>query len=156
MRREKFWFIGVVLAQLLLLGGLVSTKETLLRSGQTIELELAPVDPRSLIQGDYVRLNYKISALPEGTIPKGQYRVQLALAPDENGVHQFTRVYDERVPLQADEVIITGWVRKYQRLVFGIESFFVPENTGRALERTAKYGIVKVSKTGDALLIGLE
>jgi uncharacterized membrane-anchored protein len=149
-------FVIVVALQLAALGSLVGAKEALLRTGQTVKLELAPVDPRSLLQGDYIRLNYKISTPPEDAIPSGRYRVQLVLSPDENGVHQFKRLYEDSTALEANEVIITGWVRENQQLVFGIESFFIPENTGRTLEQTAKYGIVKVSKTGDALLVGVE
>ena len=36
-------------------------KEELLSNGQLILLELVPVDPRSLMQGDYMRLRYAIS-----------------------------------------------------------------------------------------------
>lgn len=34
--------------------------ETLLRQGRTVYLELAPVDPRSLMQGDYMALSYQL------------------------------------------------------------------------------------------------
>ena len=34
--------------------------ERLLASGETLYLELAPVDPRSLMQGDYMRLRYAV------------------------------------------------------------------------------------------------
>ena len=39
---------------------LVVQKERLLASGTPMLLELAPVDPRSLIQGDYMRLDYAV------------------------------------------------------------------------------------------------
>ncbi len=108
------------------------------------------------MQGDYVRLNYKISMPPKGTIPDGRYKVKLVLSKDENGIHQFKSFYEKGMELGIEDVLITSWVRRGGRLVFGIESFFVPENTGLELERTAKYGIVKLSSTGDALLVDLE
>ena len=40
-------------------------------------------------------------------------------------------------------------------LVTGFESYFVPEGTGIEVERSAKYGIVKVNKNGDAMLVSL-
>ena len=154
---HKKWLMTVVFLQVLLLGGLVGMKETLLRTGQTVKLELAPIDPRSLMQGDYVRLSYKISTMPNGiTIPKGRYRVKLVLSKGENGIHQLKSLYQKGMRVEKDEALITGWVYRDGHLVFGIESFFVPENTGRELERTVKYGIVKLSTTGDALLVGLE
>ena len=39
----------------------IARKEALLKDGQLVLLELAPVDPRSLMQGDYMALRYKIS-----------------------------------------------------------------------------------------------
>ncbi|MCC9044019.1 GDYXXLXY domain-containing protein [Myroides sp. M-43] len=39
----------------------VLQKENTIKEGQLVLLELAPVDPRSLIQGDYMILNYAIS-----------------------------------------------------------------------------------------------
>ena len=53
----------------LLLGGLVvilaaanwaiASRERLISSGEVVYLELAPVDPRSLMQGDYMSLRYR-------------------------------------------------------------------------------------------------
>ncbi len=39
---------------------MIAARQTLLRNGQTCYLELAPVDPRSLMQGDYMALNYAV------------------------------------------------------------------------------------------------
>ena len=35
-------------------------KEALIAEGRPVYVELAPVDPRSLIQGDYMRLNFRL------------------------------------------------------------------------------------------------
>ena len=40
-------------------------------------------------------------------------------------------------------------------LVTGLNPNFVPEGTGIEVERSAKYGIVKVNKNGDAMLVSL-
>ena len=45
----------------------VAVKEKTLGNGKLLLLELAPVDPRSLMQGDYMRLDYQINRLPEDT-----------------------------------------------------------------------------------------
>ena len=39
-----------------------ATKETLIRDGRPVFVELAPVDPRSLMQGDFMRLNFNVPA----------------------------------------------------------------------------------------------
>ena len=62
MKKTK-WII--LLVNLFLLMGYfnysVLKKEKLLSDGHLILLKLAPVDPRSLMQGDYMRLRYDIS-----------------------------------------------------------------------------------------------
>jgi uncharacterized membrane-anchored protein len=35
-------------------------KEDLVANGQPVFVALAPVDPRSLLQGDYMRLNFRV------------------------------------------------------------------------------------------------
>ena len=49
-------------------------------SGTQVILATEPVDPRSLLRGDYVILNYQISD-PEG---------QLSFPKDENEIHVYT------------------------------------------------------------------
>jgi uncharacterized membrane-anchored protein len=39
----------------------IAAKERLLAHGRIVVLELAPVDPRSLMQGDYMQLNYRVA-----------------------------------------------------------------------------------------------
>ena len=47
-------------------------KEELIENGQPVFLRLAPVDPRSLIQGDYMALGYEIAAkLPSADLRVG-------------------------------------------------------------------------------------
>lgn len=41
------------------------TNETLLKEGTLIKVKLVPVDPRSLLQGDYVILRYDISTISD-------------------------------------------------------------------------------------------
>lgn len=66
------------LPRLLLLAGLVlilatvnwtiATRERLRAAGEVVYLELAPVDPRSLMQSGYMALRYKIdSTTPDAT-----------------------------------------------------------------------------------------
>ena len=49
-------FIVLALVNLQIFG-----KEAIIRDGRTVLLRLAPVDPRSLIQGDYMALRYGIA-----------------------------------------------------------------------------------------------
>ena len=61
---KKYKWIIIIINLIILLGffnNSILQKEKLLTDGQLVLLELAPVDPRSLMQGDYMRLNYDIS-----------------------------------------------------------------------------------------------
>lgn len=53
----------VVLLQAFVLVAMIAKKQWTLATGTPVVLATAPVDPRSLFRGDYVRLNYKISSL---------------------------------------------------------------------------------------------
>ena len=59
MRVKVTLFLG--LAVLAVLNYQIYRKESLIKSSEEIFLELAPVDPRSLMQGDYMALEYKIA-----------------------------------------------------------------------------------------------
>ena len=53
----------VVVVQTAALLGMIGMKQWTLNTGTPIVLETQPVDPRSLFQGDYARLNYKINTI---------------------------------------------------------------------------------------------
>src|SRR5690606_313872 len=128
----------------------------LLNNGAVVKLQIEPLDPRSLLQGDYVRLNYTISTLPadvaETLEETDHVRLQVVLAPDANGVHGFKRVYERGEALGADEIMLTGKWSGYREVYYGIETYFVPEGTGLEVERNAAYAYVRVGAGGDALL----
>jgi uncharacterized membrane-anchored protein len=64
MTSSRLRLIVGVAAALLALAAVnlsIAGKQRLLASGRVVYLELAPVDPRSLMQGDYMALNYQIA-----------------------------------------------------------------------------------------------
>ncbi|WP_054950132.1 GDYXXLXY domain-containing protein [Numidum massiliense] len=171
--RIRWWgIVAVLVAQLVFVGVTVYQKETLLKEGTSIALKLAPVDPRSMFQGDYVNLSYDLGrALPYFN-ENGAVHVMLT-ADDAQSV----RYNGEYIPLYTGSAIIprAKWRKGYNvraerqggddddapiflrgeikhgQLVLGIEHFFVPEGTGRKWEQM-NVAIVKVAKNGDALL----
>lgn len=130
----------------------VVKKEAILEDGQLILLELAPVDPRSLMQGDYMRLNYAISRVDwYDEIPvRGFCVVRL----DADGVASKVRLQTKRTPINDGEHIIEFTKAKRRNINIGAESFFFQEGKGERFEQ-AKYGGVKVDKKGNSVLIGL-
>jgi uncharacterized membrane-anchored protein len=55
--RKTFIILAVIL-QLVVLAYMAGEREYILRRGKVIYLRTAPIDPRDLFRGDYVRLNY--------------------------------------------------------------------------------------------------
>jgi uncharacterized membrane-anchored protein len=64
----------LALVALLIILGLVNWsiagKEKALTEGKIVYLELAPVDPRSLMQGDYMALHFHLADEVYDTLPK--------------------------------------------------------------------------------------
>ncbi len=125
-------------------------KETLIRTGEPVLLELAPVDPRSLIQGDYMDLRYKIAAdLEQSELP---WRGKLVIRLDEQGVAHFVRV-DDGTPLAADERLLAYYKHEWT-LDLGAPSYFFQEGTAERYQ-AAEYGELRVDDAGNSILVGL-
>jgi uncharacterized membrane-anchored protein len=126
-------------------------KEKIIRSGETVYLELAPVDPRSLMQGDYMALRFRLTeevevARTAGTLDDGERSVPLAL--DERGVATLGAANDTGLRMRFR---ILG----YGRVGLGTNAYFFAEG---AAERyaPARYGEFRLSReTGEAVLVGL-
>lgn len=125
-------------------------KEALIRAGEPLLLHLAPVDPRSLIQGDYMDLRYAIAAdLEAQELP---WRGKLVIRLDENNVATLVRV-DDGTPLAADERLL-NYYRHEWTLDLGAPSYFFQEGTADQYT-SAEYGELRVDAKGNSILIGL-
>lgn len=130
----------------------VVKKEELLKNGHLVLLELAPVDPRSLMQGDYMSLQYKITEdfNTERNVKRGYCVFRL----DSNGVANSVRFQKELRPLNEGEHLIEYTSPNPWNVNIGAESFFFQEGQAEKYGK-AKYGGVKIDKSGNSLLIGL-
>lgn len=157
IRRRTIAIGLVILLQLAYIGSVTVYKETLLQSGTTVKLELMPVDPRSLLQGDYVQLGYTISNPPSPAQEKliampYRARVSVVLAPGADGVYTFQRLYQPGETLETGELVLNGRMSGGGRIYYGIESYFVPEGTGLDVQTNARYAHIRISAAGDAIL----
>jgi uncharacterized membrane-anchored protein len=145
----------IILLNLVLLLGFINwstvKKEQLASEGELILLELAPVDPRSLMQGDYMSLAYAISQdqLPNNSPKRGYFVV----SPNEKRIARLVRVQTEKSPLNKGEYLI-NYTRKDWRVNIGAESYFFEEGQAKKFEN-AKFGGIKVDNKGNSLLMGL-
>ncbi len=143
------WLVALV--ALGLVNGLIVQKELNLAQGQSVYLELAPIDPRSLIQGDYMVLRYAIVAeLSTVNLPE---KGLLVLTTDKNKVAHFQRVYQVDEPLAAEEVLLI-YHKRGDDVWLGTESFFFQEGQANYY-RNAHYAELKITDTGENVLVGL-
>ncbi len=150
------WLVALAAAATLGVVNLgIRDKETLIAQGRPVYVELAPVDPRSLMQGDYMRLAFRLpdaSALDAYQL-LGARRPQVAARLDARGVATLDRVLAhgsepepgelriELTPKDGDWVLVTdGW-------------FFAEGEAERWAK--ARYGEFRVEADGRALLVGM-
>lgn len=146
----------IALAALCLLAGVnyaILERERLLEQGRIVLLELAPVDPRSLLQGDYMALNYHVAnALTSIASRDKSEDGVLVLGLDGRGIGTYRRI-DDGGTLAADEVRLRFRVRDGRVRVATNAWFF--EEGRRAEFANARYGEFRVGPDGDALLARL-
>lgn len=149
--RQRLILGGLVLALAVPLG-LVAQKERVRARGTRLLLALAPVDPRSLIQGDYMVLEYAlIRGLPDTTAWPRDGHLVLAVSPE--GVGTYVR-RDDRTPLAPGELRIRYRKRDGGRIRLGAEAYHFQEGHA-GLYEAARYGELRVTGSGAALLVGL-
>lgn len=148
---RKMIFIAASLVVLCAFNWNIYEKERLKQNGETVLLELAPIDPRSLMQGDYMRLNYKVTSQMPNT-PASQERGYAVITTDADGVGRFVRL-DNGTPLKEGEKLLR-YHQQYGRYRIVPDSFMFQEGL-REVYRPAKYGIFKFGSGGDHILTGL-
>jgi len=126
--------------------------EMIRSNGRVVLLQLAPIDPRSLIQGDYMRLNYDFNnSLDENKLP---HTGQLVFTVDQNGVGTVQGVYDQATSLQENQVLINYKQENWGQTSIGASNYFFEEGSGDYFNQ-AKYAEIRVDDSGTALLTGL-
>ena len=131
----------------------IAGKERHLESGRVVYLELAPVDPRSLMQGDFIALRFGAA---DGVRTGAEYLPfadgKLVLAVDPRGVGTFRRL-DAGAPLAADEALLRYRIRNGQ-VKLATNAFFFEEGRSDDYAK-ARYGEFRVAPDGEAILTRL-
>jgi len=139
---------------------MIGMKQYTLSTGRIIHLEIRPVDPRDLFRGDYVRLNFGISRLSPyqviGTSELKRHDRFFLLLEKHEPYWKPVSAHQERPVPGPDQVVIRGtvsYIPYYQRsgienfylnAKYGIESYFIPEGEGRALEQPQRHDRLSV------------
>ena len=153
MRKAIVIAAGVLL--LVIVNWSILARERLLVDGRVVLLELAPVDPRSLMQGDYMALRFKAANDAFGRA-RGRSEEsadgRLVVAVDERGVGTYRRL-DDGSPLADNEARIRYRIRNGQPKL-ATNAFFFAEGHGSDYAK-ARYGEFRVAPDGEAILTRL-
>jgi uncharacterized membrane-anchored protein len=123
----------------------IYAKEQIKRHGEVIYLELAPVDPRSLMQGDYMALRFAVAN---------------DIARQHTGKHSVQLELDSRRVARVPEAGAPGTVRVRYRMRngqvwLGTNAYFFEEGAGPQFT-PARYGKFRLdTRSGEAVLVAL-
>ncbi len=130
--------------------------ERTLASGRVVLAELAPVDPRSLMQGDYMALRFALDdELPSSTRGNDTQRLPryAHIAVDSQGRASLAGVGNSAPA--ADSGLLHVRLRSRDGLSsIGPNAFFFEEGSGQRFE-AARWGEFRVDANGKALLTHL-
>ncbi|AVP56217.1 GDYXXLXY domain-containing protein [Pulveribacter suum] len=133
-------------------------KEEVVLQGHKIYVALAPRDPRSLMQGDYMALDFSLgpvrSQLQEEDAAAGRRASAWVVARlDGRGVASVQRLAGPQADLAPGEVLLP--LRRLKGAwTLVTDAFFFPEGQGGSLAQ-ARFGEFRVLPGGRALLVGL-
>lgn len=141
----KLLFLLAIALQILFLFGLIGYKQYAILTGEKIVLKTIPIDPRSLFQGDYARLNYEINRLDLNKLEvegdkyfRGNERVFVEL---EKGDKYFTPKKVSRTKPKTKYFIKgkSGYSSGDNlSVVYGIETYFMPEGKAKDFENLVR------------------
>lgn len=143
---NKTLFLCVIFLQIGFVLSIPVIKEASIRSGKAIVVKTIPVDPQSLFRGDYINLNYEFSRIDlnkvkhdESYFDKGQ-RVFVKLSK-EGGPWEAAQVSSKPLKnIGLGEVMVVGSISNWPsqnsiHVIYGVESYFVPEGEGKHIEK---------------------
>jgi uncharacterized membrane-anchored protein len=136
-----------LLGALLVIGGVnwsIFAKERIRSGGEVVYLALEPVDPRSIMQGDYMALRFAIAREFE-PLPGGG---TVGLTVDERGVASYAaQPAPGALRLRYRYRDGSAWI--------GTNAYFFEEGTADRYS-DARFGKFRVNRsTGEAVLVGL-
>jgi uncharacterized membrane-anchored protein len=141
--------LGAILV-LLAVNHSIRAKEHIISNGETLFLALAPVDPRSLMQGDYMALRFQLAEQIEAT-RADEMSSAYTLAPID--------VDRRRVATLAARGARSQQFLRYRvregRVWLGTNAYFFEEGTAERFS-TARFGEFRLDRrSGEAVLVGL-
>lgn len=138
----------------------VAQKEQVISTGQKVYLRLVPRDPRSLMQGDYMALNFDFPAHirtaldPSDRLTRDPQRALVVAQRDERGIATVSRLATGPQEGLAPGELLLPLKHIGGQWVVVTDAFFFAEGQGERW-RGASFGEFRVLPDGRALLVGL-
>jgi uncharacterized membrane-anchored protein len=157
----------IALVSLVIILGLVNWsivgKEKHLAEGRIVYLDLAPVDPRSLMQGDYMALRFRLGNEVHNALPKTKEHQRwrhnvdasdgyVVVSLDKRNIGSFKRLYKDQA-LSKNEILMRYRVRNGV-VKLATNAFFFQEGHGKYYQQ-ARYGLFRVDGRGELLLVAV-
>jgi uncharacterized membrane-anchored protein len=144
---------AATLGILLIINTQIVVKQGIIEDGRVMLLRLAPRDPRSLIQGDYMALRYAMAdrvarATEAAGITDGRVVVELAA----NGEAGFVGLYQGQQLDQSQQLL--RFRRRGESVRLASDAYFFEEGQWESFAE-ARFGELRVDADGDAVLTGL-
>ncbi|MCU7812533.1 MAG: GDYXXLXY domain-containing protein [Candidatus Thiodiazotropha sp. (ex Notomyrtea botanica)] len=138
---------------LLTINSQIIVKEDIIQKGDTLLLRLAPRDPRSLLQGDYMALRYAMTrevaqAAKSAQIDDGNIIVNL----DPTGEASFVSLYEGQQLTETQHLL--RFRKRGDSVRLASDAYFFQEGEWSTYA-DARFGELRVRDDGDAVLIGL-
>ncbi len=149
---KKVIFISNLILFFGVFNWMIVQKENTIKNGTLVLLDLYPLDPRSLMQGDYMRLRYEMTNtwnMDDSFSPRGYCIVKKSAT----NVASYERLQDNNKGLASDEIAIK-YYGSSGSIKIGAESFMFEEGQAATYEKAA-YGGLRVAADGSAVLVGL-
>ncbi|MGY5811966.1 GDYXXLXY domain-containing protein [Rhizobium sp. LEGMi198b] len=163
---RRMWIAAIIVAvlQTAILGYMVGERAWGLRSGVEVLLKTAPIDPRDLLRGDYVTLNYDISRVPVSTVIGGiptenrkNQILSVRLKKQDDGYWGIVESSFGALEPKPDTVVLKSLPFDYFAysdsapshatiwVTYGIERYYVPEGDGRTIEDARNHDRVAIA-----------
>ena len=161
---KKYFSLILALATILFFVGLVGKNEWHLHHSKSIFIQLKPVDPRSILQGDYMALAYELNlqslkalagneseALDQVIFNHSSVPAKVILDSQNRVVRT---VLDINNSFAGQSLILKNPENRLQALYPASRSFLFAEGLAQCYEK-AKYAEFKVNQKGEAILFDL-
>lgn len=145
---------GTLAVFLYLINTGIASSERNIAEGTPAYLRLAPVDPRSLIQGDYMTLRYEVEDDISQSAVEYDERGQIVMTLADNQIATFAGFYEAGQVLEDNQVIVNYRARNEWSVRVGVDSFFFQEGQADAYAE-AEFAEVRILDGGGVMLVNL-